>query len=73
MGQVKIDMKASDMATIVCGSYDVTNPDEVYDLTKGLRITVISESLNTVNEYTLTATTAAQFSDVNTGDWFYQK
>ena len=72
LGQVKIDMKASDMATIVCRSYDVTNPDEVYDLTKGLRITVISESLNTVNEYTLTATTAAQFSDVNTGDWFYQ-
>ena len=72
LGQVKIDMKASDMATIVCGSYDVTNPDEVYDLTKGLRITVISESLNTVNEYTLTATTAAQFSDVSTDDWFYQ-
>ena len=72
LGQVKIDMKASDMATIVCRSYDVTNPDEVYDLTKGLRITVISESLNTVNEYTLTATTAAQFSDVSTDDWFYQ-
>ncbi len=31
------------------------------------------ESLNTVNEkYTLTATTAAQFSDVSTDDWFYQ-
>ena len=60
------------MATVTCGSYDVTDPDETYDLTSPLRFTVISENRATTNVYTLTATTAAQFSDVNTGDWFYQ-
>ena len=72
LGQVTLDITASDMATVTCGSYDVTDPDETYDLTSPLRFTVISENRATTNVYTLTATTAAQFSDVNTGDWFYQ-
>ena len=38
-----------------------------------MTITVESENDGaTKNEYTLTATTAAQFSDVSTDDWFYQ-
>ena len=72
LGQVTLDITASTMAAVSFPNYDPKNPDKTYDIRNGLKITVTSENGATTNVYTLTATTAAQFSDVNTGDWFYQ-
>ena len=71
-GPVTLDITASTMAAVSFPNYDPKNPDKTYDIRNGLKITVTSENGATTNVYTLTATTAAQFSDVNTGDWFYQ-
>ena len=72
LGQVTLDITASTMAAVSFPNYDPKNPDKTYDIRNGLKITVTSENDATTNVYTLTATTAAQFSDVNPGDWFYQ-
>ena len=77
LGQVTLDITASDMATVSFEdaskvTYDPDDAAKTYDLTSPIKITVTSENGATTNVYTLTATTAAQFSDVNTGDWFYQ-
>ena len=72
LGQVTLDITASTMAAVSFPNYDPKNPDKTYDIRNGLKITVTSENGATTNVYTLTATTAAQFSDVSTGDWFYQ-
>ena len=71
LGQVKLAITASEMATVSFTGYDATNPDKVYDLTKPLTITVVSEDGNTTNVYTLKATVAEQFSDVQPGAWYY--
>ena len=72
LGQVTLNITASTMAAVSFPNYDPKNPDKTYDIRNGLKITVTSENGATTNVYTLTATTAAQFSDVNPGDWFYQ-
>ena len=73
LGQVKVDITASEMATVYNADGTEFNPeDNVYDLTSPIEFKVVSENGEFTNVYTLTATTAAQFSDVNTGDWFYQ-
>ena len=72
LGQVTLDITASTMAAVSFPNYDPKNPDKTYDIRNGLKITVTSENGATTNVYTLTATTAAQFSDVSTDDWFYQ-
>ena len=73
LGQVKIDITASEMATVYeADGVTKYDPDKNYDLTSPLKFQVVSEDTKFTNVYTLTATTAAQFSDVNTGDWFYQ-
>ena len=72
LGQVTLDITASTMAAVSFPNYDEKDPDKLYDISNGLKITVTSENGATTNVYTLTATTAAQFSDVSTDDWFYQ-
>ena len=73
LGQVKVDITASEMATVFNSDGTEFNPeDNVYDLTSPIEFKVVSENREFTNVYTLTATTAAQFTDVNTGDWFYQ-
>ena len=72
LGQVTLDITASTMAAVSFPNYDEKDPDKLYDISNGLKITVTSENGATTNVYTLTATTAAQFSDVKAGDWFYQ-
>ena len=47
------------------------NEDTNYDLNKEIKISVKSEDGKTTNVYTLKATTADQFSDVDTDDWYY--
>ncbi len=67
---VSLDITASKMATVEIdgAKYD---PNERYDVNDEVKITVTSEDGNTVNTYTLTASVAEGFEDVNTGDWFY--
>ena len=73
LGQVKIDITASEMATVYeADGVTKYDPDKNYDLTSPLKFQVVSEDTKFTNVYTLTATTAAQFSDVSTDDWFYQ-
>ena len=77
LGQVTLDITASDMATVSFEdaskvTYDPDDAAKTYDLTSPIKISVTSENGATTNVYTLTATTAAQFSDVSTDDWFYQ-
>jgi hypothetical protein len=71
LGQVKLAITASKMATVDIPGYDVEDPDELYDLTKSLTINVTSEDGNVKNVYTLTAKIADQFSDVKPGAWYY--
>ena len=74
LGQVKVDITASEMATVyeADGVTEFDPENNVYDLTSPVEFKVVSESGQFTNVYTLTATTAAQFSDVSTDDWFYQ-
>ena len=69
-GQVKLTLVADEMADIKVGgvAYDAS---KTYDVTKPLTIVVTSEDGKTTTDYTLTATIAEQFSDVNPEDWFY--
>ena len=69
-GQVKLTLVADEMADIKVGNaaYDAS---KTYDVTKPLTIVVTSEDGKTTTDYTLTATIAEQFSDVNPEDWFY--
>ena len=71
LGAQELTIEASKLATVEVNGDEYTEPVTI-SLTRPVTITVTSEDDATVNTYTLTATTAAQFSDVNTGDWFYQ-
>ncbi len=71
LGAQELTIEASKLAKVRVGSNLYTEPVTI-SLTRPVTITVQSENTATTNVYTLTATTAAQFSDVNTGDWFYQ-
>ncbi len=71
LGAQELTIEASKLAKVWVGSNLYTEPVTI-SLTRPVTITVQSENTATTNVYTLTATTAAQFSDVNTGDWFYQ-
>ena len=71
LGAQELTIEASKLAKVWVGSNLYTEPVTI-SLTRPVTITVQSENTATTNVYTLTATTAAQFSDVSTGDWFYQ-
>ena len=72
LGAQELTIEASKLATVKVNGTEYTEPVTVA-LTRPVTITVESENDGaTKNEYTLTATTAAQFSDVKAGDWFYQ-
>ena len=72
LGSLPLTIEASKLATVTVGGYASFENGDAVSLVRPLKITVTSEDGATTNVYTLTATTAAQFSDVNTGDWFYQ-
>ncbi len=72
LGQVKLAITASEMAVVTIPGYDTEDPDELYDLTKPLEITVASEDGKNTNVYTLTAKIADQFTDVSEGAWYYE-
>ena len=72
LGAQELTIEASKLATVTVTGYPNFENGDPVSLTRPLTITVTSENGATTNVYTLTATTAAQFSDVNTGDWFYQ-
>ena len=68
---VKLGLTASKMATILVNGEEY-DENENYDLNTDITIKVISENDGaTINTYTLKATTADQFSDVDTNDWYY--
>ena len=68
---VKLGLTASKMAEITIVGEGLYNEDTNYDLNKEIKISVKSEDGKTTNVYTLKATTADQFSDVDTDDWYY--
>ena len=68
---VKLGLTASKMAEITIVGEGLYNEDTNYDLNKEIKISVRSEDGKTTNVYTLKATTADQFSDVDTNDWYY--
>ena len=68
---VKLGLTASKMAEITIVGEGLYNEDTNYDLNKEIKISVKSEDGKTANVYTLKATTADQFSDVDTDDWYY--
>ena len=68
---VKLGLTASKMAEITIVGEGLYNEDTNYDLNKEIKISVKSEDGKTTNVYTLKATTADQFSDVDTNDWYY--
>ena len=72
LGAQELTIEASKLATVTVTGYPNFENGDPVSLTRPLTITVTSENGATTNVYTLTATTAAQFSDVSTGDWFYQ-
>ena len=67
---VKLTLTASKMASIEVNgvAYDA---DKNYDLNSDITIKVTSEDKATTNVYTLKATIAEQFSDIDEGDWYY--
>ena len=67
---VKLGLTASKMATVLVDGVDY-DEDANYDLNEEIKISVTSEDGATANTYTLKATTADQFSDVDTDDWYY--
>ncbi len=72
LGAQELTIEASKLATVTVTGYPNFENGDSVSLTRPLTITVTSENGATTNVYTLTATTAAQFSDVSTDDWFYQ-
>ncbi len=72
LGAQELTIEASKLATVTVTGYPNFENGDPVSLTRPLTITVTSENGATTNVYTLTATTAAQFSDVSTDDWFYQ-
>ena len=72
LGSLPLTIEASKLATVTVTGYPNFENGDPVSLTRPLTITVTSENGATTNVYTLTATTAAQFSDVSTDDWFYQ-
>ena len=71
LGSQQLTIEASKLATVKVDGAEYTEP-MTKSLTREVEIEVTAEADAPVNVYTLTATTAAQFTDVNTGDWFYQ-
>ncbi|MGI6255760.1 MAG: S-layer homology domain-containing protein [Acutalibacter sp.] len=70
LGSQTLTLTASKLAEVKVGSTPYTEPMTV-SLTKDLTITVKSEDEKTTNVYTLKATVAEQFSDVQPGSWYY--
>ena len=68
---VKLGLTASKMASITIVGVGAYDEDTNYDLNEEIKISVTSEDGATANTYTLKATTADQFSDVDTNDWYY--
>lgn len=64
---VIVAYEASELATVTTSLTPVVDDDEAehYDLTDGMTFTVAAEDNKTVKVYTLTVTTASQFSDVD--------
>ena len=73
LGQVTISLTASTMAYVTVDGdvYDANDTDKTYDLRNPIKIVVQSENGGTTNVYTLKATVAEQFSDVQPGAWYY--
>ena len=72
LSKVAVSWTASKMATVTTTVAAKTEEDvNYYDLTDGMTITVVSEDQATTNVYTLKATVAEQFSDVQPGAWYY--
>ena len=67
---VKLTLTASKMADILVNGVPY-NADKNYDLNSDITIKVTSEDKATTNVYTLKATIAEQFSDIDEGDWYY--
>ena len=67
---VKLGLTASKMATILVNGEEY-DENENYDLNEDIKIYVLSEDGTNANTYTLKVTTADQFSDVDTNDWYY--
>ena len=72
LGAQELTIEASKLATVTVGGYASFENGDAVSLVRPLKITVVSEDNATTNVYTLTATTASQFTDVQPGDWFYQ-
>lgn len=61
----------SEGAKVYQGSSLLTSGESVLNVSSPVTLKVQSEAGNRTVSYTLTVTTADQFSDVDTGDWFY--
>ena len=70
MGQVA-SFTASEGATVSAAGGELKSGETLLNVTSPVTITVTAEDGSNTNVYTLTVTTADQFSDVNTGDWYY--
>ena len=71
LGAQKLSLTASKLATVTVTGYAGFENGDTVSLTKPLTITVVSEDQATTNVYTLKATVAEQFSDVQPGAWYY--
>ena len=71
LGSLPLTIEASKLATVTVGGYASFENGDAVSLVRPLKITVVSEDNATTNVYTLTATTASQFTDVQPGDWYY--
>ena len=71
LGAQELTIEASKLATVTVGGYASFENGDAVSLVRPLKITVVSEDNATTNVYTLTATTASQFTDVQPGDWYY--
>ncbi|NBI19158.1 S-layer homology domain-containing protein, partial [Neglecta sp. X4] len=66
----KLDITASKMASVTING-QAYKPTNSYDLSSDLEIVVTSEGGEVVNSFTLKTQVAKGFSDVKSGDWFY--
>ena len=67
-----LTLEASKMATIAINTTaNIYDPDKIYDISGDFKIIVTAEDGKTQKVYNLKVTTADQFSDVDTNDWYY--
>ena len=66
----KLNITASKMASVTING-QAYKPTNSYDLSSDLEIVVTSEGGEVVNSFTLKTQVAKGFSDVKSGDWFY--